>query len=116
MLSRSIEYREGLYGKQPQLADLANSCYIEELGDVIMMVYRPEYYHIYQDEKDRDLHGLMQIIVRKNALLPLDSISLAYEEKTGRVSMPSSPRAAVLESMKKNNDAIGSLIRTFNLE
>jgi replicative DNA helicase len=48
--------------------DLANSSYIEGLADVIMMVHRPEYYRIYQDEHGRDLHGKMEIFVKKNNL------------------------------------------------
>ena len=73
MLSREIKLREGIEGKRPKLTDLANSSYIEGLADVIMMVYRPEYYQIYQDDNGRDLHGLVEIIVRKNALSPLGS-------------------------------------------
>ena len=70
MLGRGVEYREGIEGKQPQLMDLANSSYIEGLADVVMMVHRPEYYHIYVDDNGRDLHGKMEIIVKKNALRP----------------------------------------------
>lgn len=66
MLSRGVEYREGFEGKRPQLMDLANSSYIEGLADVIMLVHRPEYYHIYKDELGLDLYGLMEIIVKKN--------------------------------------------------
>lgn len=67
MLSRGVEYREGFEGKRPQLMDLANSSYIEGLADVIMLVHRPEYYHIYKDELGLDLYGLMEIIVNLNS-------------------------------------------------
>ena len=85
MLNRGLEYREGLEGKQPHLMDLMNSSYIEGLADVIMMVHRPEYYHIYQDDNGRDMHGQIEIIVKKNALKPINSIYLDYHEKTGVV-------------------------------
>ena len=85
MLGRSIEYREDLDSKRPQLMDLTNSSYIEELADVVMMVHRPEYYHIYVDDNGRDLRSRIEIIVRKNALKPLGSILLEYNEKTGAI-------------------------------
>lgn len=33
---------------------------------MICFIHRPEYYHIYQDEKGNDLHGMAEIIVAKN--------------------------------------------------
>ena len=65
----------------------ANSSYIEGLADVIMMVHRPEYYHIYQDEHGRDLHGKMEIIVKKNNLKPLGDIILDYHQNTGFICL-----------------------------
>ena len=82
MLGRGVEFREGLEGKQPQLMDLANSSYIEEMADVVLMVHRPEYYHIYQDDNGRDLRGLIIINVMKNALKPLGRIYLEYQQET----------------------------------
>ncbi|MBR5349942.1 MAG: DnaB-like helicase C-terminal domain-containing protein [Prevotella sp.] len=87
MLSRGIERRQGLEGKQPQLIDLANSSYIEELADVIMMVHRPEYCHIYRDANGRDLRGQIEIIVKKNALKPLGSFILDYHQETGIIRL-----------------------------
>ena len=81
MLGRGVEFREGLEGKQPLLMDLSNSSYIEELADVIMMVHRPEYYHIYQDDNGRDLRGLVAIYVMKNALKPLGRFYLEYHQE-----------------------------------
>ena len=36
------------------------------VGDMVLFVHRPEYYHIYQDEKGNDLHGMAQIIIAKH--------------------------------------------------
>ena len=121
MLSRGVEYREGIEGKQPQLMDLANSSYIEELADVVMMVHRPEYYHIFQDEQGRDLHGLMEIFVKKNSLKPLGNILLDYHQETGFVSLrkntnESASKPVSLKELSTGNKAIESLIETFNLE
>ena len=121
MLGRGVEYREGIEGKRPQLMDLANSSYIEGLADVIMMVHRPEYYHIYEDENGRDLHGRIEIIVKKNSLKPLDSFFLDYHEKTGVVCVrkntsKSSSNTVGLKELSSGNEAVKKLIKTFNLE
>lgn len=119
MLSRCIEYREGLEGKQPQLADLANSSFIEEFADVIMMVYRPEYYHIYENEYGQDLRGLMHILIKKNALKPLGEIYLHYNHQTGAVGQPKEVEVLgswPLEKLKTDSKAVKSLINALNLE
>lgn len=121
MLGRGIEYREGLEGKRPQLMDLMNSSYIEGLADVIMMVHRPEYYHIYQDDNGRDLHGRIEIIVKKNALKPLNTIFLDYHEETGVVSVRKNTsnnklNTVGLKELSSGNEAVKKLIKAFDLE
>ena len=119
MLGRGVEFREGLEGKRPLLMDLSNSSYIEELADVIMMVHRPEYFHIYQDDNGRDLRGLVAIYVMKNALKPLGSFYLEYHQETGIVSEMSDRSASKpvsLEELGTASKAIESLIKAFDLE
>ena len=142
MLSIGIEYREGFEGKRPQLMDLMNSSFIEGLADVIMMVHRPECYHFYQDEKGRDLCGRIEIIVKKNALKPLDSIFLYYNDKTGvvcvrkkrkstndenfdiikpdvvcvRKNSKSTLKPISLKDLNSDNEAVKKLIKAFDLE
>ena len=121
MLSRGVEYREGFEGKQPQLGDLANSSYIEGLADVIMMVHRPEYYRIYEDVHGQDLHGLMEIFVKKNNLKPSGSFYLEYHQDTGVVCMRKSTVKSASEPINLNNlntdnKAVQSLIEAFDLE
>ncbi|MCI1246526.1 MAG: replicative DNA helicase [Prevotella sp.] len=65
-LNRTVENREGLEGKRPQLSDLRESGAIEQDADMVLFVHRPEYYHIYEDEKGHDLHGMAQIIIAKH--------------------------------------------------
>ena len=65
-LNRGKESREGIEGKRPQLSDLRESRTIEQDADMICFIHRPEYYKIYQDEKENDLHGMAEIIVAKN--------------------------------------------------
>ena len=121
MLHRDVGRRNGLEGKRPQLTDLQNSCYIEELADVVIMVHRPEYYQILQDEDGRDLRGLMEIIVKKNALKPLGSIMLEYQQETGRLRLPEEtekpvPEPICLEDFRTDDQIIENLIKTFDLE
>ena len=121
MLSRGVEYRDGIEGKQPQFMDLANSCYIEELADVVIMVHRPEYYRMYEDERGRNLHGVMEIYVKKNNLNPLGSILLDYHEDTGIVTSRKSANASAskpvrLKDFNTDNNAVKNLIQTFELE
>ena len=65
-LNRTVENREGLEGKRPQLSDLRESGAIEQDADMVLFVHRPEYYHIFTDEKGNDLHGMAQIIIAKH--------------------------------------------------
>ena len=117
MLDRSIEHRKGLEGKQPQLMDLEGSGYIEEFADVVMMVHRPEVYHIFQDERGRDFHGKMEILLRKNNLKPLGSILLDYHQDTGVVSFGKSDSKAVSQkALKIDNKAIKKLKKDFDLK
>ena len=112
-----MEYREGIDGKRPRLMDLMNSSFIEGMADVIMMVHRPEYYHIYQDYDGRKLHGRIEIIVQKNSLKPLGSFFLDYHEKTGVVCPDKSCSNRVsLEDLCSDNEAAIKLIDNFDLE
>ena len=114
MLNRGIEYREGLEGKRPQLMDLTYSSFIEEIADVVMMVHRPEYYGIYQDDCDRDMHGLMEICVKKNALKPLGNIILDYHWESGIVSSPKVlSESANLKDSQMDHEATNSLMKSF---
>lgn len=119
MLNRRVDHREGLEGKRPQLCDLENSSYIEELADVIMMVHRPEYYNIFCDEHGRDFHGLMEIIVMKNAQRPLGSALLDYQQETGLVYSEKDAKCSKqvhLKDFRTKNGVAKSLIKTFELE
>ena len=67
-LNRTVDNRDGqgLDGKRPQLSDLRESGAIEQDADMVLFVHRPEYYHIYDDGKGHDLHGMAQIIIAKH--------------------------------------------------
>ncbi|MBQ0016910.1 MAG: replicative DNA helicase [Bacteroidales bacterium] len=62
-LSRAVETRGG--SKEPQLSDLRESGAIEQDADIVMFVYRPEYYGLDEDDKGSTL-GKADIILAKH--------------------------------------------------
>lgn len=81
-LNRGVEARQGIEGKTPQLSDLRESGAIEQDADMVCFIHRPEYYHLYSDEKTgKDLRGLAQIIVAKHRNGATDSIWLRFRGK-----------------------------------
>ena len=81
-LNRGVEARTGIEGKTPQLSDLRESGAIEQDADMVCFIHRPEYYHLYNDEKTgKDLRGLGQIIVAKHRNGATDSIWLRFRSK-----------------------------------
>lgn len=53
---------------RPVLTDLRDSGTICDDSDVVCFVHRPEYFHIYDDEKGNDMRNKALIIVAKNRL------------------------------------------------
>ncbi len=87
-LNRTVENREGLEGKRPQLSDLRESGAIEQDADMVLFVHRPEYYHIYQDEKGNDLHGMAQIIIAKHRKGSTGDVLLTFRGEFTRFQNP----------------------------
>ena len=93
-LSRQVENRED---KRPQLADLRESGSIEQDADVVLFVYREEYYKerekpsdhdlenmaVWQEEMDR-LHGRAELILGKQRHGPIGTVELSFEGKFTR--------------------------------
>ena len=87
-LNRGVESREGLEGKRPQLSDLRESGAIEQDADMVLFVHRPEYYHIYQDDNGRDLHGMAQIIIAKHRKGATGDVLLTFRGEFARFENP----------------------------
>ena len=74
-LSREVEKRkEG--NKMPQLSDLRESGAIEQDADMVMFLYRPEYYDITQDEMGDSNRGETHVRIAKHRNGSLETIKL----------------------------------------
>ncbi len=72
-LARVVEYRED---RRPILSDFKNSESLVQLADVIMFLYRDEYYN-----RDSEKKGIAEIIVAKNAMGAVGTIELGFDPR-----------------------------------
>jgi len=75
-LSRGVETRGG--DKRPQLSDLRESGSIEQDADIVMFLYRPEYYKITVDEDGMPTQGMAEVLIAKNRNGSLDNVKLKF--------------------------------------
>ena len=78
-LSRAVEQRGG--DKRPQLADLRESGAIEQDADLVLLLYREEFYRSHlerNDPKFLEVQGKAEVIVAKQRNGPTGSVKLAF--------------------------------------
>ncbi|MBB3696391.1 replicative DNA helicase [Flammeovirga yaeyamensis] len=75
-LSRAVETRGG--DKRPQLSDLRESGSIEQDADMVMFLYRPEYYGLDEDEEGNSTKGMGEVIISKNRSGGLENVRLKF--------------------------------------
>lgn len=73
-LSRAVETRKE--SKMPQLSDLRESGAIEQDADMVMFIYRPEYYEISSNEQGESTHGETHVRIAKHRNGSLETIKL----------------------------------------
>lgn len=81
-LSRAVETRGG--SKRPILSDLRESGAIEQDADLVIFLYRPEYYKIDQDNEGNMTAGIAEVIVAKHRNGPLKDVKLRFIDKFAR--------------------------------
>ncbi|MFC3704777.1 replicative DNA helicase [Devosia honganensis] len=92
-LSRQVEARDD---KRPQLADLRESGSIEQDADVVLFVYRDEYYlknkepkegtpeHLTWQGEMEKVHGKAEVIIAKQRHGPTGTVQLSFEAQFTR--------------------------------
>ncbi len=75
-LSRAVETRGG--SKRPILSDLRESGAIEQDADMVIFIYRPEYYQITEDEEGNSTEGLAQVIIAKHRNGATETVNLRF--------------------------------------
>jgi replicative DNA helicase len=112
-LSRAVETRGG--DKRPQLSDLRESGAIEQDADMVMFLYRPEYYGITEDEGGASTAGVGEVIIAKNRNGSLENIKLRFigrftkfTDLDGGMGYSSSQAAEVGYSHKFTSSASGT--------
>lgn len=80
-LSRAPEAR---INKRPYLSDLRGSSSLEELSDVVMFVYRDDYYHCYEDDYPQTNRA--EIIIPKNNAGQVGTVILEFKREVPKLS------------------------------
>ena len=106
-LSRQVEQRDD---KRPQLSDLRESGAIEQDADVVMFIYREEYYterkepspgtEDYQkwQEKMAKIHNVAEVLVAKQRHGPIGKVNLHFEGSTTKFSNLSKSQSQIVDS------------------
>ena len=74
-LSRAVESRPD---KRPQLSDLRESGSIEQDADMVIFLYRPEYYGLTEDENGMPTAGTGEVIIAKHRNGSLETVNLKF--------------------------------------
>ncbi len=76
-LSRAVEQRGAKEGSRvPQLSDLRESGAIEQDADMVMFLYRPEYYDVTQSAEGENIKGLTEVKIAKHRNGSLETVKL----------------------------------------
>lgn len=83
-LSRAVETRGG--DKRPLLSDLRESGAIEQDADMVMFIYRPEYYQITADDDGNSTEGLAELIIAKHRNGSTDNVKIRFQNHLAKFS------------------------------
>lgn len=82
-LSRGVEYRAD---KRPMLSDLRESGSIEQDADIVMFIYRDDYY-----DRESEKQGLAEVIVAKNRNGASGAVGLQFDKARLKFTEPTRP-------------------------
>lgn len=85
-LSRQVESRQS---KRPQLSDLRESGAIEQDADIVMFIYREEYYDT--QEESTENRGKAEVIIAKHRNGPTGKVDLLFQPNITKFKNPVKP-------------------------
>lgn len=103
-LSRAVENRPG-GSRKPMLSDLRESGSIEQDADMVLFLYRPEYYGLTEDEDGNSTAGVGEIIIAKHRNGETGTVKLKFVGKYVKFT----DLDQVTESSNASKNAFGNL-------
>ena len=92
-LSRAVEVRGG--ERRPMLSDLRESGAIEQDADVVLFIYRPEFYLKQEEAEIKQLAGKAEVIIGKQRNGPVGTVHLNFVKKWAMFENPAFEEEAV---------------------
>jgi len=96
-LNRSVEARPS---KKPLLSDLRESGAIEQDADMVLFIYRPEYYKQDKDADGENLQGLAEISIAKHRNGSLKDINLKFISQYAKFVDPEQSDLSIMPNGK----------------
>ncbi len=109
-VSRGVESRDD---RRPRMADLRESGSIEADADVVMFIYRDEYYDrqkqggAFASDEDPNRAEIAELIIAKHRNGPVDMVPLAFQPSLTRFSLPDVQSKLAYKSRMREGGAGG---------